>query len=152
MLEIDWNVVLNHLITMVVAYILAFPIAWNRESETKSAGIRTFPLVSIASCGFVLIAMDIFSGDAGAQARILEGVVTGIGFIGGGAILKNGSSVTGLATAASLWGTAAIGIAVATHRLEIAILLCIVTFTTLQVMAKVKKKVPENEERCENDG
>lgn len=151
MLEIDWDVVLNHLVTMVVAYILAFPIAWNRESETKSAGIRTFPLVSIASCGFVLIAMDIFS-DASAQARIIEGVVTGIGFIGGGAILKNGGSVSGLATAASLWGTAAIGIAVATHRLEIAILLCVVTFVTLQVMAKVKKKVPENEERCDNDG
>ena len=151
MIDIDWAVVLNHLITMMVAYILAFPIAWTRESETKSAGIRTFPLVSIASCGFVLIAMDIFS-EPSAQARILEGVVTGIGFIGGGAILKNGSSVTGLATAASLWGTAAIGIAVGTHRLEIALLLSIVTFVTLQVMAKVKSKVPENEDRCDNDG
>ena len=151
MIDIDWAVVLNHLITMMVAYILAFPIAWNRESETKSAGIRTFPLVSIASCGFVLIAMDIFS-EPSAQARILEGVVTGIGFIGGGAILKNGSSVTGLATAASLWGTAAIGIAVGTHRLEIALLLSIVTFVTLQVMTKVKSKVPENEDRCDNDG
>jgi putative Mg2+ transporter-C (MgtC) family protein len=149
-IDINWAVVLNHLVTMLVAYLLAFPIAWNRESETKSAGIRTFPLVSIASCGFVLIAMDIFQ-EAGAQARIIEGVVTGIGFIGGGAILKNGSSVTGLATAASLWGTAAIGIAVGTHRLEIAILLSVVTFITLQVMSKVKRKVPENEDRCDND-
>lgn len=146
MIDINWAVVLNHLVTMLVAYLLAFPIAWNRESETKSAGIRTFPLVSIASCGFVLIAMDIFS-EPSAQARILEGVVTGIGFIGGGAILKNGDSVTGLATAASLWGTAAIGIAVGTHRLEIAILLAIVTFITLQLMTKVKSKVPEGEEK-----
>jgi len=151
MFDIDWVVVLNHLVTMLVAYLLAFPIAWNRESETKSAGIRTFPLVSIAACGFVLVGMDIFN-EPGAQARIIEGVVTGIGFIGGGAILKNGSSVTGLATAASLWGTAAIGIAVGTHRLEIAIILSIVTFVTLQVMSKVKDKVPEHEDRCENDG
>lgn len=150
MIDINWYVVMNHSVTMMVAYVLAFPIAWNRESETKSAGIRTFPLVSIASCGFVLIAMDIFS-EPGAQARIIDGIITGIGFIGGGAILKNGSSVTGLATAASIWGTAAIGIAVGTHRLEIALLLSIVTFITLQVMSKVKSKVPENEDRCDND-
>lgn len=150
MLDIDWPVIWNHLITMVIAYILAFPIAWNRESNTRSAGIRTFPLVSIAACGFVLVAMDIFP-DGASQSRIIDGIITGIGFIGGGAILKNGSSVTGLATAASLWGTAAIGIAVGTHRLEIAILLSVVTFATLQVMSKVKEKVPESNDSCEND-
>jgi len=146
MIDINWALVLNHSITMLVAYVLAFPIAWNRESETRSAGIRTFPLVSIAACGFVLMGMDIFTEEA-AQSRVLEGIVTGIGFIGGGAILKNGGKVSGLATAASLWGTAAIGIAVGTHRLEIALLLSVVTFITLQMMPKVKSRVPENKNR-----
>lgn len=144
MIDINWAVVLNHSITMLVAYVLAFPIAWNRESKTRSAGIRTFPLVSIAACGFVLMGMDIFTEEA-AQSRVIEGIVTGIGFIGGGAILKNGGKVSGLATAASLWGTAAIGIAVGTHRLEIALLLSVVTFITLQMMPKVKSRVPEND-------
>lgn len=146
MIDINWSLVLNHSITMLVAYVLALPIAWNRESQTRSAGIRTFPLVSIAACGFVLVGMDIFTEEA-AQSRVLEGIVTGIGFIGGGAILKNGGKVSGLATAASLWGTAAIGIAVGTYRLEIALLLSVVTFVTLQMMPKVKSKIPENGNR-----
>ncbi|WP_251359147.1 MgtC/SapB family protein [Kangiella sp. TOML190] len=146
MLEIDWGLILNHLLTMMVAYVLAFPIAWNRESNTRSAGIRTFPLVSIAACGFVLIGADI-APDNGEQARIIGGIITGIGFIGGGAILKDGGRVTGLATAASLWSTAAIGIAVGIHRLEIAIIIAMVTFATLKVMTKVKDKVPEGEDK-----
>lgn len=146
MFDIDWSVIWNHLITMMVAYLLAFPIAWNRESNARSAGIRTFPLVSIAACGFVLVGMDIFP-DSSSQSRVIDGIITGIGFIGGGAILKNGDRVTGLATAASLWGTAAIGIAVGTHRLEIALLLAVVTFITLQLMTKVKDKVPEGDEQ-----
>ncbi|AOE49194.1 MgtC/SapB family protein [Kangiella sediminilitoris] len=146
MFDIDWSVIWNHLITMMVAYLLAFPIAWNRESNARSAGIRTFPLVSIAACSFVLVGIDMFP-DGASQARVIGGIITGIGFIGGGAILKNGDKVTGLATAASLWGTAAIGIAVGAHRLEIAVLLAIVTFVTLQLVTKVKDKVPEGEQK-----
>ncbi|NVJ67076.1 MAG: MgtC/SapB family protein [Gammaproteobacteria bacterium] len=146
MLEIDWGLILNHLLTMMVAYLLAFPIAWNRESNTRSAGIRTFPLVSIAACGFVLIAADIVP-DPSERARIISGIITGIGFIGGGAILKDKGRVTGLATAASLWSTAAIGIAVGTHRIEIALILAIVTFATLKIMGKVKDAVPESDDQ-----
>ena len=48
---------LSHVVSLVVAYVLALPIGWNREREERSAGIRTFPLVAMAACGFVLVAM-----------------------------------------------------------------------------------------------
>ncbi|NNC54206.1 MAG: MgtC/SapB family protein, partial [Pseudomonadales bacterium] len=122
---------------MAIAYVLALPIAWNREAHTRSAGLRTFPLVSIASCGFMLIAISAMP-DTGSQARVVQGIITGIGFIGGGAILKGNNNVTGTATAASIWATAAIGISVALYRYEIAIVVSLLTFVTLQFLGKAK--------------
>jgi uncharacterized membrane protein YhiD involved in acid resistance len=68
-----------------VAYILAVPIGWNRERYERSAGLRTFPLVAVATCAFMLVGIDTLPSP-GAQARVLEGIITGMGFIGGGAI------------------------------------------------------------------
>ena len=79
--------ILPHLIPIAVAYCLALPIGWNRERAERSAGLRTFPLVAIASCGFVQAVESTMSHDPSAVARVLEGVIAGIGFLGGGAIL-----------------------------------------------------------------
>ena len=100
-----------HLRDLGIADALAFLIGWNREREDRSAGLRTFPLVAVASCGFVQATEHLAAGNPG--ARVVEGVITGMGFIGGGAILKQGAEVHGTATAAALWATGAIGIAVA---------------------------------------
>ncbi|RZV57578.1 MAG: MgtC/SapB family protein [Pseudomonadales bacterium] len=140
MFEIDWPLVWVNSASMAIAYLLALPIAWNREAQTRSAGLRTFPLVSIASCGFMLIAISAMP-DTGSQARVVQGIITGIGFIGGGAILKGNSNVTGTATAASIWATAAIGISVALYRYEIALVVSLLTFVTLQFLGKAKKAV-----------
>ena len=108
-LFLNWNIedALSHLIGLAVAYVLALPIGWNREKEERSAGLRTFPLVAMGACGFVMIAIEVLGVASEGQARILEGLITGIGFIGGGAILKQGDRATGTATAASLWATGA---------------------------------------------
>ena len=129
----DVYVVLGHLRDLVLAYLLAIPIAWDREKHERTAGLRTFPLVAVAACGYALIGMDVLESD-GAQARVMEGLITGIGFIGGGAILKGGNRVKGTATATSIWATGAIGLAVATHRMEIALLISMVTFMTLRFL------------------
>lgn len=97
--------IVPHLIALAVAYVLALPIGWNREQEERSAGLRTFPLVAVATCGFIQAAERVAAGDAEAMARIIEGLITGMGFIGGGAILRRDDSVKGTATAASLWVT-----------------------------------------------
>ncbi|MBD3333658.1 MgtC/SapB family protein [candidate division GN15 bacterium] len=127
---------------MAVAFALTLPIGWDREARAGSAGLRTFPLVAVASCGFMLTGMYVLEGD-GAMARIMFGVVTGIGFIGGGAILKDKGNVQGTATAASIWNTGAIGVAVAWHRFEIAIVLALLNFLTLRFTRKLKDRIDE---------
>jgi putative Mg2+ transporter-C (MgtC) family protein len=131
--------VVPDLLNLLIAYVLALPIGWERETAERSAGIRTFPLVAVASCGFVLVTDAITEGHPEAHARIVEGVITGMGFIGGGAILKTGSSVRGTATAASLWATGAIGVACALHIYHVAIILAVLTFITLKVLAPWKQ-------------
>ncbi|MGB8510923.1 MAG: MgtC/SapB family protein, partial [Pyrinomonadaceae bacterium] len=87
---IDWWQIGANLLSVGVAYLLALPVAWDREQNARSAGLRTFPLVAVASCGYILLARSVFGrgGDLSAEARIVQGLMTGIGFIGGGAILK----------------------------------------------------------------
>lgn len=137
-----WEV-LSHIINLVVAYVLALPIGWNREREERSAGIRTFPLVAMAACGFVLVAIGVLGAGSPGQARILEGLITGVGFIGGGAILKHGTQALGTATAASLWATGALGAAVGYGLYDIALILSAVTYVTLRYLAPLKDAARE---------
>ena len=132
--------VLPHLIALAVAYVLALPIGWDRERRERSAGLRTFPLVAVASCGFIQAAETVIQGNPEATARVVEGIITGMGFIGGGAILVVRNSVRGTATAASLWATGALGTAVGLGVYDIAIVISIVTFITLWAMTPLKRR------------
>lgn len=136
--QIDWSVVAGHLVFLGIAYVLALPIGWNRERGARSAGLRTFPLVCVAACGYMLIGIQVLSS-TDAEGRVLYGIITGMGFIGGGAILKDKGTVRGTATAASLWNTAAIGVAVAFRRFEIAVALSALNFATLQLVDPIKQ-------------
>lgn len=133
-----------NLAALLSAYFLAFPIGWNREKEERSAGLRTFPLVAVASCGFIQGAETMTAGNAEAMARIVEGLITGMGFIGGGAILRRENSVKGTATAASLWITGAIGVAVGLGSYDVALLLSIATVVTLWVLPPLKRLTNDN--------
>lgn len=130
-LDVDWPQIVFNLTHLAIAYLLALPIAIDREEASRSAGLRTFPLVAVAACGYALIGMSILSS-TDAEARVIQGLITGIGFIGGGAILKSNGNVSGTATAASIWTMGAVGIAVAFDRYEIAFLLSAITFLTLR--------------------
>lgn len=132
---------LPHLAALLLAYVLALPIGWNREKEERSAGIRTFPLVAVASCGFLQATEGIIGNNPEATARVVEGLITGMGFIGGGAILKVRDSVRGTATAASLWVTGAIGLSVGLGAIDVAVMLAIMAFVTLSLLAPLKRFV-----------
>jgi putative Mg2+ transporter-C (MgtC) family protein len=132
--NINLDEVLRNLAQLGTALALPFFTAWEREKTSRSAGLRTFPLVSMAACAFTILAMSIFD----AQAKVIAGIVTGIGFIGGGAILRNSSHVSGTSTAAAIWSTGAVGIAVGLGRIEIALALSIMTFATLKLIGEVK--------------
>jgi putative Mg2+ transporter-C (MgtC) family protein len=134
----DFNV-LPHAVALLAAYALAFPLGWNRERQERSAGLRTFPLVAIASCGFIQAAESLTADNPEAMARIIEGVITGMGFIGGGAILRLRDSVKGTATAASLWATGAIGVAAGLGSYDVAVMLSAVAFVTLWTLSPLKE-------------
>jgi putative Mg2+ transporter-C (MgtC) family protein len=139
---IDVGLMLNNLALIAVAFALALPVGWEREQSDRSAGLRTFPLVAMASCGYILIASRVLAGHPEGTARVIEGLMTGIGFIGGGAILKSEGVVRGTATAASVWNTGAIGAAVAFGRFEIAIVLTIINFAALRWLRPFKTDRP----------
>lgn len=143
--EFDWVVLAYHLSVLILAFFLALPVAWDREQQRASPGLRTFPLVSIASCAYVLIAVSAVGSSPDAVVRILQGLATGIGFIGGGAILKSERRVTGTATAAGIWTMGALGAAVALRRLEIALLLSVATFATLRWLKPFKTPPDEKD-------
>lgn len=129
---------------LVVAYLLAIPIGWDREKSARSAGLRTFPLVATGACAFMLIGLGVLEGSE-PRARIMYGIVAGIGFIGGGAIIKQGPSVSGTATAASIWNTGAMGIAVAWNQYGIALVFSALNFLTLRYVRRTKIGVlPDN--------
>jgi len=135
---------LPHLIALSAAYVLALPIAWDREKHARSAGLRTFPLVALATCGFVQATEQAVANSPEALARIVEGVIVGMGFIGGGAILKENGAVIGTATAASLWATGAMGLAVGLGSYDVAITICVITFLTLKVLPVFKQENGED--------
>jgi hypothetical protein len=93
---VDRFQIVPHLAALGAAYVLALPIAWDREKGDRSAGLRIFPLVAIAACGFIQAAESLLVNSPEGIARIVEGVITGIGLIGGGAILNRAPSESGL--------------------------------------------------------
>src|ERR1700730_5667267 len=133
----DWQQIWNVFQHLGIAFVLTAAIGWDREREEHSTGVRTFPIVGMASCGYLLILGP--QPDIAAQSRVLQGLITGIGFIGGGAILKEGTTVRGTATAASVWNAGVIGASVALDHYEIAILLSSLNLFTLRALLPLKQ-------------
>jgi putative Mg2+ transporter-C (MgtC) family protein len=130
-------------IAIVVSYVLALPVGWERKEGSEAEfGLRVFPLVSVGACVYAFLGQQLFVGDESVeQADILQGLMTGIGFVGAGAIIKNEDEVRGLATAAAIWTTGAIGASVAYGAYALAIGLSLLDVFTLAIMRKLGKRV-----------
>lgn len=131
---IDWRGLLD----LLIAYLLALPVGWERERFERSAGLRTFPLVAVATAGFVMVAERGLHG-SDAVSRVIQGVIGGIGFVAGGAILKYKLGVRGTATASSLLATGAMAIAVAYRQYDIAVALSAMSYVTLRLFERWKE-------------
>lgn len=150
-LRFDLAFLLEAAVKIGLAYLITLPIAWERERATRIMGMRTFPLVSMASCGYVLVALAVAGDDAAAQARVIQGLMSGIGFLGAGAILKEGASVRGTATAASIWMTGALGAAAAHGKYEVAVVLSVAAFLILRLLTG-REEERQEAERQEGEG
>jgi putative Mg2+ transporter-C (MgtC) family protein len=121
-----------------VAFLLTAVIGWNREQESHNVGIRAFPIVGMASCAYLMISFN---------PQALQGLMTGIGFVGGGAIVKEGITIHGTATAASVWCAGAIGAAVATDHWTIAVMITALNLLALRGLQPVKDKLDKGHRR-----
>ncbi len=100
---------LEFIIRILAATAAGGALGLERESNNKSAGLRTHTLVAISACIFSLISLRVVEGAEGDPTRVVGQIVTGIGFLGAGVILHRGPNVQGLTTAATIWSSAALG-------------------------------------------
>lgn len=141
----DTGQVIRLSVRLLLAALLGGVLGIEREWSGKAAGLRTHMLVAVGSALFVLIPQQ--AGMALSDlSRVIQGIVAGIGFIGGGAILKQAAEqeVRGLTTAAGLWLTAAIGIAAGLGREASAILGTFLAFIILSVLLRVSQSLNDN--------
>ncbi len=140
----DFSIVAN----LFLSFILGGAIGWLREKEGKTAGLRTHILVSVGSALFMMLSAEMLmlSGLAD-PGRIAAGVVTGIGFIGAGAIVQARGSVIGITTAASIWVTAAIGMACGISYYVGAVVTTIVTLVTLHLLREIEHRIIKTKEK-----
>ena len=135
------------LLRLIVAALLGAALGWEREQAGKSAGLRTHMLVSIASALYTALAELSVQAYAGASdglrsdpIRAIQAVAVGIGFLGGGTIVvRGGQTVSGLTTAASIWATAAIGIAAGLAHYRLAVGATVLLIVVLRGMARFER-------------
>jgi putative Mg2+ transporter-C (MgtC) family protein len=136
---------LRLVIAIAASYLLALPVGWERKRHSHAyVGLRVFPLVAVGACVYVFLGQQLFTGEQEReQSQVLQGLMTGIGFIGAGAIIKHARDVRGVATAAAVWTTGAIGAAVAYGYYPIAIALSVINLIILDVTWRLARRAGE---------
>jgi putative Mg2+ transporter-C (MgtC) family protein len=121
-----------------------------REMRQRAAGLRTNTLIALGSAAFTLVSIQLAANDGGDPTRIPSQIVTGIGFLGGGAILRGQGDIRGLTTAATVWVNAAIGMACGAGFYALAITSTVVTLFVLTVFLRFEdymtRRMQTNEE------
>jgi putative Mg2+ transporter-C (MgtC) family protein len=130
-----------------IAAVLGAVIGLEREWVGKAAGLRTHTTVALASAAFVLVVLE-SSADGEALSRVIQGVAAGIGFIGAGTILKktNEEDIQGLTTAATIWLTAAVGVAAGAGKITLAALSVACALVVLTAFDRVDRWVASKRE------
>ncbi len=133
---------LHVLIRLAAATLLGAAVGFQREKAGKPAGLRTHMLVCLGTT-VLLISCTSVDMSSDSLARIIQGIVTGIGFLGAGSILKlnENRDIQGLTTAAGVWMTAAIGVAVGLGSLGVALLSTLFTLIILSVLGRLERHV-----------
>ncbi|MBR2216603.1 MAG: MgtC/SapB family protein [Selenomonadaceae bacterium] len=126
---------------LALSVVLGGVIGYERQSRRKSAGLRTNVLVCLGSCLIMVLSQDLYQGVEGKTnadpARLAAQVVSGIGFLGAGAIMKEGLTVTGLTTAACLWVVSGVGLAIGAGYYASALITTALVFVTLDVLSRL---------------
>jgi putative Mg2+ transporter-C (MgtC) family protein len=125
---------------LLLAAAIGALLGLEREYRLKSAGLRTNILIAVGSALFTLMSIDLVVGvEAGDPSRLAAQIVTGIGFLGAGAIMRTDSGVQGLTTAATVWVNAALGVAVGGGEYHLALIGTAVTLAALLLLHPIEQ-------------
>ncbi len=129
---------------VVLAALCGGLVGWEREVERRPAGLRTNMLICIGATMFGLIGVYYFPHDSSAVSRIWQNIITGVGFLGAGAVIKDEHSIRGLTTAAGIWAVAAIGLGLAAGLYLLAGMGTAVVLATLHLLRRFEKHIADN--------
>ena len=133
--------------TVLLSIVLSAIVGIDRERSDHPAGLRTHILVGMGSCVFTILSIHAFSG--GDTSRVAAQIVSGLGFLGAGAILKDRGRVKGLTTAAGLWSTAAIGMAVGVGAWLLAIIVTVFIWIVLAWLQGFQKHLQPTKDKTQ---
>ena len=126
---------------LLLAALLGAVIGFERELRQKSAGLRTNTLIAVGSALFTLMSIEMAEGSEADATRIAAQIVTGIGFLGAGAIMRTGSGISGLTTAATVWVNAAVGVTCGAGEYHLALIATAVTLVVLLVLSPLERMI-----------
>ena len=124
---------------LCLSALLGGALGLEREWKQKSAGLRTNVLIAMGATLFTVMSIDLSASSGGDATRIAAQIVTGIGFLGAGAIMRTGGSIRGLTTAAMIWVNAAVGVAVGGGEYRVALIATAVTLVVLLTLNPVER-------------
>ena len=147
-----WHELPGILLSLAVAFVLGIPVGWDRDRQQLGPGLRTYPLLAMGACAYLEIGQFAFRDHIEGQARVFQALVSGIGFIGAGAIIKGRAEVHGLATAVSLWITVSVGIAASYRLFALAAVLSATTLVALRLLKPLKHHPEQADKGGKPDG
>jgi putative Mg2+ transporter-C (MgtC) family protein len=128
-------------IRLLTAALLGALLGFERELKQKSAGLRTNILIAVGAALFTLMSYELAAEGTGDPGRVAAQIVTGIGFLGAGAIMRTDSGIQGLTTAATVWVNAAVGVAAGGGEYHLAFIATGVTLAALLVLTPVERGI-----------
>ncbi len=141
----------DDVLCIVLAVVFGGAIGLEREIRGKSAGLRTNVLICLGAAVFTMISRQMGAGQEGAMTRIAAGVVTGVGFLGAGAIIRERTGVHGLTTAATIWLVASIGMACGAGFYALAVISTVVAVVVLIGLAELEKPLGRIRKKNESE-
>jgi len=131
--------------------LVGLAIGAERETQGHPAGLRTMALISVGACMFTALGLEPVFGTRTDPTRIAAQIVTGVGFIGAGAILRQGVDIRGLTTAASIWVAASLGMAVGFGFYGIAVFTTVLVVVTLVALRPIERRFFHHQHRRHDD-
>jgi putative Mg2+ transporter-C (MgtC) family protein len=126
---------------LLLATVLGGLVGLEREWRNKDAGLRTNVLIAIGSAVFTLMSIELTDARTGDTSRVAAQIVTGIGFLGAGAIMRTDAGIQGLTTAATIWVNAAVGVAAGGGEFHLAVITTGVTLMVLLALEPIERLV-----------